>query len=79
MRMSDAKIAQLEKQLADTDKLAVYQDTRIKYLEAKLARKVGGYVLHRDDITELAAIFDETKSMRLERFLDELEPRWRTE
>ena len=84
MRHEQARIAQLETQLAVTDELAVISKLKADKLAARLAQRGDDYRLRDDDIRELALAAHEIRNgdafglRRLEEYLDALEPRWRS-
>ena len=85
MRHADARIAKLEKVQAELDWLVDHQDKLIKKLEAKVSKRIGGYVWQDGDIAEFAKAFHEIRTgdvahglRRLESLMDETEPNWRS-
>jgi hypothetical protein len=85
MRHADARIAKLEKTQAELDWLVDHQDKLIKKLEAKVSKRIGGYVWQDGDIAEIAKGLREIASgdiahglRRLEALMDETEPSWRS-
>lgn len=84
MRHADARIAKLESDLSDMDKLAVYHDCVVKKAEAVLGRQPGTYWLGPDGIRQIALAIREIGAgevaygvRRLEDLLEEVRPDWR--
>ena len=82
MKHSSARIAQLESQLAITDKLCVYQDAKIKKLEA--LRYHSCDAVKEADLKELAQAIGEIERghvqygvRRLQDRMDAINPNWR--
>jgi hypothetical protein len=84
MRHDSARIAHLEKVQSDLDWLVDHQARLIDKLNAKVSKRIGGYVWQDGDIAEIAKGLREIAAgdvahglRRLEALMDETEPNWR--
>jgi hypothetical protein len=84
VRHDSARIAKLERDLEEMDKLANYNDCAIKKAEAILGRQPGTYWLGPDGIRQIVLAVREIGAgevaygvRRLEDLLEETRPDWR--